>query len=68
MTGPGDPYIRETAELLLQGTLAALTKPESANAMATFVKNYYDALVQKGFAKEEALGIVVGHGIPTLRH
>lgn len=35
-----------------------LAKPETAEKLATFCKNYYDALIRKGFTKDEALRIV----------
>jgi hypothetical protein len=34
--------------------------------MATFTKNYHDALLAKGFSKEDAMRIVAAHGIPSL--
>ncbi|HXF94947.1 MAG TPA: hypothetical protein VNI61_02475 [Gemmatimonadales bacterium] len=50
---------------MMEGMLAVLAKPETAERLATFTKNYYDALVRKGFTKEEALRIVTAVGIPT---
>ena len=38
--------------------LAVLAKPETAQNLATFVRNLYDALIAKGFSKDEALKIV----------
>ena len=38
----------------------------TTNHMATYTKNYYDALVAKGFTKEEALKIVIGVGMPSI--
>ncbi len=35
-----------------------LAKPETAQNLATFVRNLYDALISKGFSKDEALRIV----------
>jgi len=48
----------------LEGTLAALAKPENAERLADFTKNYYDALVRRGFTKDQALQIVTAVGIP----
>jgi hypothetical protein len=36
---------------------------EHAKAVAQIMKAYYDALVDAGFTKEEALQIVIHHGI-----
>jgi hypothetical protein len=46
--------------------LKALAKPESADQLATFMKNYRDALLAKGFTREEALQIVRGTGMPSM--
>lgn len=43
-----------------------LAKPETAESCAAFVKNYYDALLEQGFNKEDALKIVTATGIPRL--
>ena len=42
--------------------LAVLAKPETAQNLATFVRNLYDALIAKGFSKDEALKIVTAFG------
>ena len=54
----------QMAALSLEGTLAALAKPENAERLADFTKNYYDALIKRGFTKEQALQIVMAVGIP----
>ena len=51
---------------MLEMTLAVMAKPETAKRLATFTKNYYDALVAKGFSKEDALRIVTATGVPSL--
>ena len=43
-----------------------LAKKESAEKLATFAKNYHDALVAKGFTKEQAMQIVVATGTPSV--
>ncbi len=45
---------------------ARQAKPESADRLATFTKNYYDALIRKGFTKEQALQIVIATGMPRM--
>ena len=61
------PMIGQMMQAMLRSTLAALSEPEVAEQMATFTRNYYDALVAKGFTRDEALRIVLAHGIPGMR-
>jgi hypothetical protein len=61
-----EQFAREAAQNILEITLSALVRPETAEGMATFTKNYHDALVSKGFSKEDALRIVMAHGVPRL--
>ena len=49
---------------MMRSTLEILTQPETARQMATFTKNYFDALVAKGFTREESLRIVMAVGVP----
>ena len=49
---------------MLDGMLTVLAKPETAQRAASFSKNYYDALVAKGFSNDDALKIVMAHGLP----
>lgn len=58
------PMMQQMAVVMLEGTLTTLAKPENAERLATFVKNYYDALLKRGFTKEQALQIVTAVGIP----
>ena len=43
-----------------------MAKPEFANNMATFMRNYYLALKKAGFTEEEAMKIVVASGLPSM--
>lgn len=52
----------QLAAVSLTARLAVLAKPEAAQNLATFVRNLYDALVAKGFSKDEALKIVTAFG------
>ncbi len=45
---------------------AELAKPETAQQLAAFVRNFYDALIAKGFSKADALKIVTEIGIPSV--
>jgi hypothetical protein len=42
--------------------LDVLAKPEVAERKASIARNYYEALLKKGFSTEAALQIVIGHG------
>lgn len=56
---------------LLQGYVASCSyqqtkeylKPEFSEKMATFMKNYFEALQRKGFSKEEAFKLATGLNI-----
>jgi hypothetical protein len=61
------PVFGQMAEQMLQGTFAALARPETTEQLAAFSKRYYDALIEQGFEPDQALRIVVGFGIPTLQ-
>lgn len=53
------------AEDMINSTVNTMSRPEVADKMATFTKNYFDALISKGFTREEALRIVMSVHIPT---
>jgi hypothetical protein len=58
------PMMAQMATVMLESTLTVLAKPENAERLADFTKHYYDALIKRGFTKEEALQIVVATGFP----
>jgi hypothetical protein len=58
------PMMAQMAASSLEGTLTTLAKPENAERLADFTKNYYDALIKRGFSKEQALQIVIAIGVP----
>jgi hypothetical protein len=58
------PMMGQMMSSMLDGMLIVLAKPETAQRTATFSRNYYDALIAKGFSNEDALKIVMAHGIP----
>ena len=64
MQGMMGPMMEQMMTAGMTATLRVLAKPESAQQLATFVKNFYDALVAKGFSKEDALKIVAAVGMP----
>lgn len=53
-------------ETVMEAMFKVLAKPENAERLATFTKNYYDALIAKGFSKEEALRMATTIGMPAL--
>ncbi len=60
------PAMARMTESMYAGMLRAMAKPETAEQLATFMKNYRDALIAKGFTKDEAMQIVKGAGMPTM--
>ena len=60
------PMMGRMMQTMMEAVLAVAARPETANQMATFTKNYFDALVAKGFTRDEALRIVMAHGFPTM--
>ena len=58
------PMMSQMAVVMLESTLTTLAKPENAERLADFTKNYYDALVKRGFTKEQALQLVAAMGMP----
>lgn len=52
--------------LMLEGMAKTMAKKEIAEYFATFTKNYFDALIARGFTEEQALKIVTASGIPSM--
>ena len=50
---------------MLESTAKTLARQEIAENFATFTRNYYLALVSRGFSDEEAMRIVTSTGIPS---
>ncbi len=60
------PMMSAMTQAIFDAKLARLAKPETAAQLASFVKNFYAALLDQGFTKEEALRLVAAIGIPGL--
>ncbi len=60
------PMMGQMMESMMEGMLRVMSKPENAERLAVFTRNYYDALVRKGFSKDEALQIVIAAGMPRI--
>ncbi|GEM_PF-1652269 len=52
--------------LMLEGMAKTMAKKEIAEYFATFTRNYFDALIARGFTEEQALKIVTASGIPSM--
>ena len=51
---------------MMEAMMTVLEQPETAERLATFARNYYDALIRRGFSEEQALRLVVAIGFPAL--
>ncbi|MDA8077792.1 MAG: hypothetical protein M0Z79_02525 [Nitrospiraceae bacterium] len=60
------PMFGQMMKAMLEAHLDVLANTATAEKLATFSKNYYDALVKKGFTKEEAFRITMSVGFPSL--
>lgn len=66
MMPPMGPMMGGMMQEMTASWLELIAKPETAEKLASFTKNYYDALRAKGFSKDEALKIVTAAGAPAL--
>ena len=60
------PHMEKILTLSMTTYFETLGDSDSAEQLASFTKNYFDALVAKGFTKEEALQIVISVGTPVV--
>ena len=63
----GDVVFEELARNMIEGTLTVMARPETAALLASYVRNFHQALVAEGFSEEQALEIVIGVGLPTIQ-
>lgn len=56
--------VERTAETQLAAQLKTAERPDTAERIASFKKNLFDALRRKGFTAEQALQIVVATPVP----
>jgi len=59
------PMMGRMMEVMLEAQLKVAALPDTAERVATFKKNLYDALQAKGFSKPEALQILNGAGLTS---
>ena len=60
------PMFGQMMRVMMTAAFDVLSQPESAEKLASFTRNYYDALIKKGFSKDEALKIAMSVGMPSM--
>lgn len=66
MQGVMGPMMGEMMSSMLKAMTKTMAEPQIAQNMATFARNYYQALIERGFTQEEALKIVTSTGVPNM--
>jgi hypothetical protein len=59
------PMMSQMMDAMTESMLSTMAKPETTERLATFARNYHDALVAKGFSEEEAIKILTSVGMPS---
>jgi hypothetical protein len=59
------PAMGQMTEAMVNAQLSIAARPDTAEKLATFKKNLYDALLKKGFTPEQAIQIVVAANPPS---
>lgn len=59
------PMMGQMMTLMLENMAKKLAEPQIAEYYATFMHNYYLALVKQGFSEEQAFKIVTSTGLPS---
>jgi len=60
------PFMGQMMEIMMKVQFKILADPATADQLATYTRNYYEALIRKGFTEEESLKIAMNMGIPSL--
>ncbi len=60
------PMMGQMMMAMMNAMLDVAAQPETAEKMATFSKNYFDALMRKGFTRDESLRIVMAARLPSM--
>jgi len=58
------PTMGRMTSVVIEAQLAEAEKPETAERIATFKRNLFDALVRKGFTREQALNLTSTTPLP----
>jgi len=59
------PMMERMSTIMIEAQLKVAAKPETAERVAAFKKNLYDALVNKGFTREQALQVTMATALPS---
>lgn len=60
------PMLDRMTRTQMNAQFDILAQPETADKLAAYTRNYYQALLKRGFSKEEALAITQHIGIPVI--
>lgn len=60
------PMMAQMMASMIKSMSQTMAEPAVAQNLATFTRNYYKALVDRGFTDEEAMKIVTSTGMPNL--
>ena len=60
------PMMGEMMSNMLKSMSKTMAEPQIAQNFATFTRNYYQALTDRGFSEEEAMKIVTASGLPSM--
>ncbi len=66
MQGVMGPMMGEMMSSMIKSLSKTLAEPQIAQNYAAFTRNYYQALIDKGFTADEALKIVSSVGLPSV--
>jgi len=59
------PVMGRMVEVMVEAQLKIAVLPETADRIARFKKNLYDALLKQGFSKDQAMQLVIATGLPS---
>jgi phosphate starvation-inducible protein PhoH len=59
------PMMGRMMEVMIEAQLKIAVLPGTAERIAIFKKNLYDALLKQGFTKDQATQLVVATGLPS---
>jgi hypothetical protein len=60
------PMMTDMMAGMMAGLLDYIAKPEAAQKLAAFTRNYYEELIKQGFTEGEALKIITSVTLPPL--
>ena len=59
------PIMGRMTEVMLEAQLKVAERPETADKVATFKRNLYEALIKKGFSPEQAMQLTLATAMPS---